>query len=50
MVVLVIAVLYNLRDEFDCQYNANNTGDDTLYFPDQRGKFSGSGCNGLHTI
>ena len=50
MVVLVIAVLYHLRDEFDCQNNANNTGDDTLYFPDHRGKFSGSGCNGLHTI
>ena len=32
MVVLVIAVLYHLRDEFDCQYNANNTGDDTLVF------------------
>ena len=31
-------------------YNANNTGDDTLYFPDQRGKLSGCGCNGLHTI
>ncbi len=29
---------------------ANNTGDDTLYFPDQRGKLPGSGCNGLHTI
>ena len=50
MVVLVIAVLYHLRDELDCQYNANNTGDDTLYFPDQRRKLSGSGCNGLHTI
>ena len=25
-------------------------GDDTQYFSDQRGKFSGSGCNGLHTI
>ena len=50
MVVLVIAVLYHLRDELDCQYNANNTGDDTLYFPHRRGKFSGSGCNGLHTI
>ena len=50
MVVLVIAVLCHLRDEFDCQYNENNTGDDTLYFPDQRGKLSGSGCNGLHTI
>ena len=25
MVVLVIAVLYHLRDELDCQYNANNT-------------------------
>ena len=37
----MIAVLYNLRDELDCQYNANNTGDDTLYFPDQRGKFFG---------
>ena len=46
MVVLVIAVLYHFRDELDCQYKANNTGDDTLYFPDQRG----SGCNGLHTI
>ena len=46
MVVLVIAVLYHLRDELlDCQYNANNSGDDTLYFPDQRGKLSGSGCN-----
>ena len=31
MVVLVIAVLYHLRDELDCQYNANNTGDDILY-------------------
>ena len=40
MVVLVIAVLYHLRDELDCQYNANNSGDDTLYFPDQRGKLS----------
>ena len=50
MVVLVIAVLYHLRDELDCQYNANNTGDDTLYFPDQRRKLSGSGCNGLPTI
>ena len=48
--VLVIAVLYHLRDELDCQYNANNTGDDTLYFLDQRGQLSGSGCNGLHTI
>ena len=38
------------EDELDCQYNANNTGDDTLYFPDQRVKLSGSGCNGLHTI
>ena len=28
--VLVIAVLYHLRDEIDCQYNANNTGDGTL--------------------
>ena len=46
VVVLVIAVLYHLRDELDCQYNANNTGDDTLYFQDKRG----SGCNGLHTI
>ena len=43
--VLVIAVLYHLRDELDCQYNANNTGDDTLYFPDQRGELLGSGCN-----
>ena len=42
--------MYHLRDELDYQYNANNTGDDTLYFPDQRGKLSGSGCNGLHTI
>ena len=25
MVVLVIAVLYHLRDEFDCQYNAQIT-------------------------
>ena len=51
MVVLVIAVFYHLRDELDCKYNANNTGDDdTLYFPDQRGKLSGSGCNGLDTI
>ena len=50
MVVLVIAGLYHFRDELDCQYNANNSGDDTLYFPDQRGKLSGSGCNGLHTI
>ena len=50
VLVLVIAVLYHLRDELDCQYNANNSGDDTLYFPDQRGKLSGSGCNGLHTI
>ena len=48
--VLVIAVLYHLRDEIDCQYNANNTGDGTLYFPDQRGDLSGSGCNGLHTV
>ena len=48
--VLVIAVLYHLRDELHCQYNANKTGDDTLYFPDQRGELSGSGCNGLHTI
>ena len=48
--VLVIAVLYHLRDELDCQYSANNTGDDTLYFPDQPGELSGSGCNGLHTI
>ena len=48
--VLVIAVLYHLRDELDCQYNANNTGDDTLYFLDQRGQLSGSGCSGLHTI
>ena len=48
--VLVIAVLYHLRDELDCQFNANNTGDDTLYFPGQRGKLSESGCNGLHTI
>ena len=48
--VLVIAVWYHLRDELDCQNNANNTGDDTLYFPDQRGELSGSGCNGLHTI
>ena len=40
MVVLVIAVLYHLRDELDCQYNTNNSGDDTLYFPDQRGKLS----------
>ena len=23
--VLVIAVLYHLRDELDCQYNANNS-------------------------
>ena len=38
------------RDELDCQYNANNTGDDTLYFLDQRGQLSGSGCNGLPTI
>ncbi len=36
VVVLVIAVLYHLRDELDCQYNANNSGDDTLYFPDKR--------------
>ena len=51
MVVLVIAVCTIInQDELDCQYNANNTGDDTLYFPDQRGKLSGSGCNGLHTI
>ena len=50
MVVLVITVLYHIRDELDCQYKANNTGDDTLYFPDQREKLSGSGCNGLHTI
>ena len=50
MVVLVIAVLYHLRDELDCQYNANNSGYDTLYFQDQLGKLSGSGCNGLHTI
>ena len=48
--VLVIAVLSHLRDELDCQYKANNTGDDTLYFPDQRGELSGSGCNGLHMI
>ena len=34
--VLVTAVLSHLRDELDCQYNANNTGDDTLYFPDQQ--------------
>ena len=27
---------------------ANNTGDDTLYFPDWRGELSGSGCNGMH--
>ena len=27
VVLLVIAVLYHLRDELDCQYNANNTGD-----------------------
>ena len=26
--VLVRAVLYHLRDELDCQYNANNSGDD----------------------
>ena len=32
MVVLVIAVLYHLRDELDCQYNTNNTGDDTRIF------------------
>ena len=43
--VLVIAVLYHLRDELDCQYNANNTGDDTLYFPDKRGELLGSGRN-----
>ena len=48
--VLVIGVLYHLRDELDCQYNANNTGDDSLYFPDQRGELLGSGRNGLHTI
>ena len=30
--VLMIAVLYHLRDELNCQCNANNTGDDTLYF------------------
>ena len=48
--VLVIAVFYHLRDELYCQYNANNTGDDTLYFPDQIGQLSGSSCNGLHTI
>ena len=47
---LVIAVLYHLRDELDCQYNANNTGDGTLYFSDQRGELLGSGRNGLHTI
>ena len=41
--VLVIAVLYHLRDELDCQFNADTTGDDTLYFPDQRGElFSGT--------
>ena len=45
VVVLVIAVLYHLRDELDCQYNANNTGDDTLYFPDKRGELLGSGRN-----
>ena len=48
--VLVTAVLSHLRDELDCQYNANNTGDDTLYFPDQQRELSGSSCNGLHTI
>ena len=48
--VLVIAGLYHLRDELDCQYNANNTDDDTLHFTDQRRELSGSGCNGLHTI
>ena len=37
--VLVIAVLYNLRDQLDCQYNANNTGDDIMHLPDQRGEF-----------
>ena len=30
--VLVIAVLYHLRDELYCQYNANSTGDDTCIF------------------
>ena len=48
--VLVIAVLYHLRVELHCQYNANTTGDDTLYFPDQRGELLGSGRNVLHTI
>ena len=48
--MLVIAVLYHLRDELDCQYNANNTGDDALHFSDQRGELLGSGRNGLHTI
>ena len=48
--VLVIAVLYHLRYELDCQYNANNTGDATLYFPDQRGELLGSGRNGGNVI
>ena len=43
--VLVIAVLYHLRDELDCQYNANNTGDDIVYFPDKQGELLGSGLN-----
>ena len=30
--VLVMTVLYHLRDQLDCQYNANNTGDDTCIF------------------
>ena len=48
--VLVISCFVPSSRRFILPAYANNTGDDTLYFPDQRGELSGSGCNGLYDI